>query len=155
MFNHILLCTHGTPGAQKAEALVLDDLLHKGSPDMKITILTVINEDWKWMLGDDWLNTSKTHRDFMNHVDNQLSLEIIGDWERIKSRFPAASRFKFLKIVGPVEETIAEVARKLKNDLIVIGPYQKKQGKGFKARLKNKRFHPLLPVPLLIASSDD
>ena len=151
MFNNILLCTHGTTGARKAEKLVLTDLLPKGPPKMKITVLTVINEDWKWMLGDDWLNTSKTHRDFMSHVDNQLSQEIEADWDRIKKTFPVVSQFKFLKIVGPVEKTIVEVARKLKSDLIVIGSYQKKQGKGFKARLKNKHFHPLLPAPLLIA----
>ncbi|MEN8244088.1 MAG: universal stress protein [Thermodesulfobacteriota bacterium] len=152
MFNNILLCTHGTPGAQKAEKLVLGNLLPNGSTTMKITVLTVINEDWKWMLGDDWLNTSKTHRDFLGHVDDQLAREIETDWNRIKKNFPAASRYKFLKIMGPVDKTIAEVAEKLKNDLIVIGPYQKKQGKGFKARLKNKHFHPLLPAPLLIAS---
>lgn len=152
MFNNILLCTHGTPGARKAEKLVLDNLLSKGPPTLKVTILTVINEDWKWMLGDDWLNTSKTHRDFMRHVDDQLSREIETDWTRIRNTFPAASQFKFLKIVGPVGETIVEVAQKLRSDLIVIGPYQKKQGKGFKARLKNKYFHPLLTVPLLIAS---
>ena len=152
MFNNILLCTHGTPGAQKAETLVLGDLLPNGPTTMKITVLTIINEDWICMLGDDWLNTSKTHRDFMKHVGDQLAEEIETDWNRIKKNFPAASQFKFLKIVGPVEQTIAEVAEKLKNDLIVIGPYQKKQGKGFKARLKNKTFHPLLPAPLLIAS---
>ncbi|MEA3231299.1 MAG: universal stress protein [Thermodesulfobacteriota bacterium] len=152
MFNNILLCTHGTPGARKAETLALGDLLPKGPPALKITVLTVINEDWKWMLGDDWLNTSKTHRDFMSHVNDQLAREIETDWDRIRNTFPAASRFKFLKIVGPVGKTIAEVAQKLESDLIVIGPYQKKQGKGFKARLKNKHFHPLLPVPLLIAS---
>jgi len=151
MFNNILLCTHGTPGARKAETLVLTDLLSKGSPELKITVLTVINEDWKWMLGDDWLNTSKTHRDFMGHVDDQLSREINADWERIKNTFPATAQFKFLKIVGPIGETIVEVAQKLQNDLIVIGSYQKKQGQGFKARLKNKKFHPLLPAPLLVA----
>ena len=88
----------------------------------------------------------------MNHVDDQLSREIEVDWDRIRGSFPVASRFKFLKIVGPVGKTIVEVAQKLQNDLIVIGPYQKKQGKGFKARLKNKNFHPILPAPLLIAS---
>jgi hypothetical protein len=151
MFNNILLCTHGTSGARKAEKLVLGDLLPKGSPAMKITVLTVINEDWKWMLGDDWLNTSKTRRDFMGHVDNQLAREIEADWDRIRNTFPATSRLEFLKVVGPVEKTIAGVAQKLESDLIVIGPYQQKQGKGFKARIKNKHFHPLLPVPLLIA----
>jgi len=152
MFNNILLCTHGTPGAQIAEKLVFNKLLPESSNTMTITVLTIINEDWKWMLGDDWLNTSKTRNVFMTHVDDQLGREIETDWARIKDTFPAASAFKFMKTVGPVEATIAEVSRKLGCDLIVIGPYQKKQGKGFKARLKNKALHPLLPAPLLIAS---
>lgn len=152
MFKHILLCTHGTAGAKKAEALVFNRLLRNGSSAANITILTVINEDWKWMLGDDWLNSSATRRQFMRHVDAQLALEIETDWGRIKNSFPSADRFKFMRVVGPVEETIAEVAAKLKCDLIVIGPYQKKKSKGFKARIKNKKFHPLLPAPLLVAT---
>lgn len=151
MFKNLLLCTHGTLGAQKAEALVFNQLLNNGASAAGVTILTVINEDWKWMLGDDWLNTSKTHRQFMTHVDDQLGREIEADWDRIKRSFPQARRYKFIRVVGPVEDTIAEVAEKFNCDLVVIGPYQKKQHKGFKARIKNKKFHPLLPVPLLTA----
>ena len=152
MFKNILLCTHGSPGAQKAEALVFNQLLCNGSSAERLTILTVINEDWKWMLGDDWLNTSKTRTQFMDHVNDQLAREIEADWERIKNSFHRARGYKFMRVVGPVEDTIAEVAGKLNCDLIVIGAYQKKQYQGFKARIKNKKFHPLLPAPLLTAA---
>ncbi len=151
MFKNILLCTHGTAGARKAEALVLKRLFGNGAA-AEITVLTIINEDWKWMIGDDWLNTSETRTQFMNHVDGQLGMEIEEDWDRIKKTYPSAGRCKFLRVVGPVENTIAEVAAKIGSDLIVIGPYQKKQGKGFKARMKNKKLHPLLPAPLLTAA---
>jgi len=150
MFNHLLLCTHGTPGAQRAEVLVFSDLL-KRQPDVEITILTVINEDWRLMTGDDWLNTSATRNTFIRHVDSQLALEIETDWKRIKAQYPHAENCRFLRTMGPVEETICRVAKENRCDLIVIGPFQKKQGKGFKARIKNKTFHPILTCPLLVA----
>jgi nucleotide-binding universal stress UspA family protein len=153
MFNHLLLCTHGTPGAQIAENLVFAELAGKQA-SIKITVLTVINEDWKLMTGDDWLNTSTTRNTFIEHVDSQLSQEIEADWQRIKARFPRAESCRFIRTMGPIEQTICKVAAENGCDLIVIGPFQKKQGKGFKARMKNKTFHPLLTCPLLVASKN-
>ncbi len=150
MFNHILLCTHGTPGAQRAERWVFEEWLN-GGPPPKVTVLTVLNEDWKWMVGDDWLNTSRTRRQFMQHVVDQVSEEIREDWQRIQDSFPQASRAAFVQVVGSVEETIARTAKQSGCDLIVMGPYQKKQGKGFKDRIRAKTFHPLLPCPVLVA----
>lgn len=150
MFEKILLCTHGTPGAQRAERLVFEQLAANGAP-VSIAVLTVINEDWKLMTGDDWLNSSRTRNDFRLHVTRQVSVEIDEDWARLKEAFPGSAHAEFIKEVGPVEETIAQTARDHGCDLIVIGPYQKKQGRGFKARIQNKKFHQLLPCPLLVA----
>ena len=150
MFNHLLLCTHGTPGAQKAEALVFSDLVGR-HPDVDVAVLTVVNEDWKLMTGDDWLNTSATRNTFIRYVDSQLAREIEADWQRIKERYPRAENCRFIRTMGPIEETICEVAEKIACDLVVIGPFQKKQGKVFKGRLKNKTLHPILPCPLLVA----
>jgi len=150
MFQHILLCTHGTAGAQKAEKLVFEQLL-KNFPETRLTILTIINADWKLMTGDDWLNTSRTRMQFLDHVDGQLTREIEADWERIKTAYPQSTEHRFIEVVGYVEETITEVARRQECDLIVIGPYQKTRSRGFRDRIKNEKFHPLLPCPLLIA----
>ncbi len=150
MFNHILLCTHGTPGARKAEKWVFEKLM-PGFPKTHVTVLTIINQDWSVMTGDDWLNTSTSRNAFRSHVDEQLAAEIEEDWQRIKQTFPNADKCTFKRIFGPIEETFREVAEALACDLIVIGPYQKKQGKGFKARVRNKVLHPLLRVPLMIA----
>lgn len=102
------------------------------------------------MVGDDWLNTSTTRNAFRSHVDDQLAREIEEDWDRIRKAYPHASTCGFKRIFGPIEETFVEAAQSLECDLIVIGPYQKKQGKGFKARVQNKVLHPLLRVPLLV-----
>ncbi len=64
MFNHLLLCTHGSNGALKAEKYVFEQLW-RGRTDVALTVLTVINADWQWMTGDDWLNTSKTRDTFL------------------------------------------------------------------------------------------
>ena len=103
------------------------------------------------MTGDDWLNSSTTRNAFRSHVDDQLAREIEEDWQRIRKTYPHAAACRFKRIFGPIEETFAEAAQSLGCDLIVVGPYQKKQGKGFKARVRNKILHPLLRVPLMVA----
>jgi hypothetical protein len=149
MFKHLLLCTHGSSGALKAEKYVFEKLW-KNRPDVALTVLTVINADWQWMTGDDWLNTSKVRDTFLNHVSEQLAEEIEADWQRIRDAYPVAATARFLRVMGEVEATIARVAQEQACDLIVIGPYQKKHSKGLKARMRNKTLHPLLPVPLLV-----
>lgn len=153
MFNHILLCTHGTPGAQKAERLVFEQLA-PGFPEAKITVLTIINEDWKFMGGDDWLNTDKARMQFFHHLGDTLGDEIQEDWARIRRTYPASEKAQFGSTVGAIEETMARAPQELGADLVVIGPYQKKQGRGFKARLANKKLHPLLTVPVMIAPEE-
>ncbi len=157
MFNHVLLCTHGTEGAKKAESLVFN--LSDANPALKVSVLTVLDEDWRAMTGDDWLNSSKTHSDFLDHVEAQVTEEIDLEWQRIKETYPAASHTAFLQRTGSIEKTIASTARELGCDLIAIGPYQKRKSifstrmeKGLRARLQNKTFHSLLPCPLMIAA---
>jgi nucleotide-binding universal stress UspA family protein len=157
MFTQILLCTHGSEGAQKAEKFVFAQLL-ENNPPPKLTILTIVDKDWSLMTGDDWLNTSKTRNTFIGYVEEQMGREIEEDWQRIKVKFPAAADVRFMKVVGGIEETMAEVAEKLECDLIVIGPYQKKPRRltslkmapGLAARLSNEKLHPLLTTPLLV-----
>jgi len=155
MFKHILLCTHGTGGAQKAEKFVFEKMA--GAPDLKVTLLTVLDEDWRGMTGDDWLNSSKTQATFLDHVEGQVSAEIKEEWERIHQSYPEASKVKFIQKTGMIAEAIAAVAKDLECDGIVIGAYQKTKGlfcrtdrKGLKDTLENKNLHPILPCPLII-----
>ena len=155
MFRHILLCTHGTEGAQKAEAFAFDQL--EKDPSLKVSLLTILDEDWRGMTGDDWLNSSKSHATFLNHVQEQVTEEIEEEWQRIRAAYPAAVNVKFYQRTGNIAKTIAAAARALKCDLIAIGPWQKAKGlldnsrsKGLRDQLKNKELHPLLPCPLII-----
>ncbi len=157
MFKHVLLCTHCTDGAKKAENFVFKAL--KENPELNVTVLTVLDEDWREMTGDDWLNSSKTHTTFLDHVEQQVGEEINEAWQDIKERHPNAENVPFVQRTGKIAETITHTASKLGCDLIVIGPYRKTKrfdihstDLGFlRARLENKTLHPLLPCPLLIA----
>lgn len=158
MFTKILLCTHGSKGAQKAEKFVFEKLLTSLSAE-QVTVLTVIDKDWSGMSSDDWLNTSTTRTQFKDYVQEQLSREIEDDWKRIRELYPSSEKCRFMKVVGGIEETIAEVAEKLECDLVILGPYNKKprrltsviMEKGLADTISNKKLHPLLPCPLLIA----
>ena len=156
MFKHVLLCTHGTEGAGKAEAFVFEQAAK--NPDLKVSVLTILDEDWRAMTGDDWLNSSKTHAAFLDHVEEQVSEEIGEEWQRIKDTYPAALQANFLQRTGNIAKTLTKVAEELACDVIVIGPcYVSKgfltahPGKGLRDTIKNKDLHPLLPCPLLIA----
>ena len=156
MFTKILLCTHGSAGAQKAEEYVFTHLLPK-SQTAELTVLTIIDKDWSSMSSDDWLNTSTTRTQFKDYVEEQLGREIEEDWQRIKDKYPLAEQAKFIKVAGGIEETIAEVAEKIAGELIVIGAVNKKPSRlfsvkmapGLAATLSNAKLHPLLPCPIL------
>ncbi len=157
MFRSLLLCTHGTAGAKQAEHLVFSSLYPK-NPELQVTVLTIIDQDWQGMTGDDWLNSSKTHTTFLDHVQKQMQEENEEDWQRIKDRYPLANKASFVTTVGPIEETIAAQAKQRDCDLIVIGPHRKskrlfnlKMEKGLKSRIKTLTLHKILPCPLLIA----
>lgn len=156
MFKNILLCTHGSEGAQLAERYVFETMLDQVS-DIQLTILTIVDKDWSVMTGDDWLNTSGTRNRFMDYVDEQLGREIGVDWDRIRAAYPVPDKVRFMKVAGDIEETIAEVAEELHSDLVVIGGFMKKPFRltsvkmtpGLAARISNEKLHPLLPCPLL------
>ncbi|WP_457573669.1 universal stress protein [Desulfolithobacter sp.] len=157
MFTSLLLCTHGTDGARQAEQLVFDNLCTE-NPALVVTVLTIIDQDWRSMTGDDWLNSSKTHTTFLNYVENQMQKENEEDWQRIREQYPAAARAVFASVVGPIEQTIAAEARKRNCDLIVIGPYRESRRlfnltmeKGLRSRIDALRLHKMLPCPMLVA----
>jgi nucleotide-binding universal stress UspA family protein len=158
MFSHILLCTHGTPGAQLAESYVFDHMLSR-SPESKITILSIIDKDWTEMSSDDWLNTSKARTQFKDFVEEQVTSEIQDDWNRLIKNFPQAESCKFMRVVGDIEETMVEVADKIDADVIVVGPYTKKKNRllslemrpGLADTIDVKKIQPVLSIPLLIA----
>ncbi len=157
MFRSLLLCTHGTAGARMAEHLVFARLC-AASPGLRVTVLTIIDRDWQDMTGDDWLNSSRTHAAFLDHVQQQVQEENEHEWQRIRNAYPAAATAVFVGVVGSIEETMAGQARQRGCDLIVIGPHRRSRrlfnlemSPGLRARTDTLLLHRILPCPLLVA----
>ena len=147
VMKHILLATHGTPGARKAETLAREWADKYGA---KVTILSIINEAWGDMTCDDWLNTSTTRNNFGSYVAGEIAKEIDGVWTRIREDFDGVE-IDFLSKGGKLEDVLAEACEKVNPDVAIMGAWQKNQAPGFRDRLENKRLHPQMPCPLVVA----
>jgi nucleotide-binding universal stress UspA family protein len=145
--KHILLTTHGTPGARKAEVLAREWADRYGA---KVTILSIINEAWGDMTCDDWLNTSTTRNTFGSYVAGEISREIGTLWDRLRQEFQGVD-IDFLSQAGKLEEVLAEAAREVDADVVIMGAWQQEQAPGFKDRFENRRLHPQMPCPLVVA----
>ncbi|NJB69247.1 nucleotide-binding universal stress UspA family protein [Desulfobaculum xiamenense] len=147
MFANILVATHGTPGAQRAEQLAAR---LAGDWGARLTVLSVVNADWSLMTGDDWLNSSATRNHFADYVEAEIDREMRAVWERIREQIAPLDP-AFVRRVGPLEQSITDAARETGADLIVVGTRQQRQAPGFRARLDDRLLHPELPCPLLVA----
>jgi nucleotide-binding universal stress UspA family protein len=145
--KHILLTTHGTPGARKAEVLAREWADRYGA---KVTILSIINEAWGDMTCDDWLNTSTTRNTFGSYVAGEISREIGTLWDRLRQEFQGVD-IDFLSKAGKLEDVLAEAAREVDADVVIMGAWQQEQAPGFKDRFENRRLHPQMPCPLVVA----
>lgn len=144
--KHILLATHGTPGALKAEVLARMWAEQYGA---RVSVLSIINEAWGDMTCDDWLNTSTTRNNFGSYVASEIAKEIQGVWNRVRNDFDGIE-IDFLSKGGKLDDVLAEAAAKVNADVAIMGAWQKDQAPGFKDRFENKRLHPQMPCPLVV-----
>jgi nucleotide-binding universal stress UspA family protein len=149
MFKKILLATHGTKGAQAAEDLSVELAREQGAT---LLCIHVVNEDWKWMTGDDWLNTSASRNRFARHVEDELA----GEAEVIRARVAEKAAessvpVAFEKTVGNPGKVILEAASGTGADLIVMGSRQKRQDEGFKSRISWDKLFVESTVPIILA----
>ncbi len=145
--KHILLATHGTPGARKAETLARQ---WADTYDAKVTVLSIINEAWGDMTCDDWLNTSTTRNNFASYVSGEIASEIQAVWDRVREDFDGVD-IEFISKGGKLDNVLAEAAEKVGADVVIMGAWQKVQAPGFRDRFENKRLHPQMPCPMVVA----
>lgn len=146
-YSHILVASHGTPGARAAEALALD----LAAPGGRLTHLYAVEEFWLGMRGDDWLNNVAGRQRFERHLEGELQ----SDMEREFARFGAAAAARGLTcdhrgMVGRPEAGLVALAA-AGCDLVVVGAPRPKGVKGFRSRLGLEPLVKALTVPLLVA----
>ncbi len=149
MFKKILIATHGTKGAQAAEDLSVDLAEEHGAA---LHCLHVVNEDWKFMTGDDWLNTSACRNRFARHVEDELGLEAEVIQKRISEKASRRSvAVTFEKKVGNPGKLILAAASVAGADLIVMGGRQQRQDQGFKSRIDWNKLLIESTIPIILA----
>jgi len=149
--NNILLASHGTEGAQAAEAMAFK-LCKKGG---HVHHLIVVPSLWKGMTGDDWLNNGTTRDRFRRYLENELSEEVEANKNRV-SQAAEAHELKYTSevIVGEPDECLIKTSEKSEYDLIVMGSPRPKGKPGLRSRMMTKITRKL-PTPVLIVPYPD
>ncbi|RLJ68042.1 universal stress protein [Sulfurisoma sediminicola] len=145
----LLLCHHGTAGANRAEALA-HELTVPGTT--MIVHCLVVPELWAGMQGDDWLNNASTRDTFGSYVENMLEndarRELAGVAGRCKERGIA---YEAVMRLGEPADVVLAVATETGADLVVIGPPRRKGEEGLRSRMDLEKLVRGLKCPLLIA----
>jgi nucleotide-binding universal stress UspA family protein len=145
----LLLCHHGTPGAQAAASFALEAAV-PGSTT--VIHCLVVPELWAGMQGDDWLNNASTRDAFGRYVENMLEndarRELAGVEARCKERGLA---YEAVMRLGEPADVVLAVAAEAGADLVVIGPPRRKGEEGLRSRMDLEKLVRSLKCPLLIA----
>ena len=106
-YTHIVLASHGTPGAQAAERAALA-LLASGA---RLSQLVVVPDFWNGMMGDDWLNNASTRDAYGKYVERQLQREIAAQVERVRAQAGERGlRYEFRIVLGKPTECLLAFA---------------------------------------------
>ncbi len=149
--NNILLASHGTEGAQAAEAMAFE-ICEKGG---HVHHLIVVPSLWQGMTGDDWLNNGSTRDRFRRYLENELSQEVETHKHRV-SQAAEAHELKYTSevIVGEPDECLIKSSEKSAYDLIVMGSPRPRGKPGLRSRMVTKTTRKL-PTPVLIVPYPD
>jgi len=146
----LLLASHCTEGAQRAEALALS----LAEPQQtRIIHLLIVPDFWDGMQGDDWLNNSSTRDTFARHLENQLEQET----KELIQQVQQSCEAKGLEYVsslryGDPADCLLEALVDNPVDLVIIGPPRPKGVKGLRSRMNLDKLTRGLKTPLLVAS---
>lgn len=146
-FTHILIASHGTPGAQAAEQAALDWCRAGG----RLSHLLVVPDLWRGMMGDDWLNNASTRDTYGKYVESELQREIDAHVARIRAQAAAAGiAYECRIMLGKPTECLLEYGRETTPALVVIGAPRPKGQLGLRSRMHPERLGGALTAPLLV-----
>ncbi|MBI1988949.1 MAG: universal stress protein [Betaproteobacteria bacterium] len=146
-FAHILIASHGTPGAQAAERAAFALCRARG----RLSHLIVVPDLWRGMMGDDWLNNASTRDDYGKYVENQLQREIQSHIDRMRPQALARDiAYEFRVVLGKPTECLLAFSREAAPDLVLIGAPRPKGVSGLRSRMHPEQLAGTLAVPLLV-----
>lgn len=143
----LILASHGTPGARKAEKVAVD-LCSKNAATLHH--LLVIPDFWKGMMGDDWLNNAITRSRFGDYVENQLARDAAAELERLeKTCTQKGIVYSSAVHLGKPAQCLIDICKQNDFDLAVIGTPRPKGSPGLRSRMNLERLARSLTTPLL------
>ncbi|MDM8563327.1 universal stress protein [Candidatus Marithioploca araucensis] len=146
-YKHILLASHGTPGACAAEVATFKLC----QPDTTLHHLIIVPEFWKGMLGDDWLNNAITQIRYGQYLEGELEKEIQENINRVSAEAKTRDiTYSYEFMLGDPAECLLKVANDSRFDLVVMGSPRPKNKEGIKSRLHCETLIHALSIPLLI-----
>jgi nucleotide-binding universal stress UspA family protein len=146
-YRHVVLASHGTPGAQAAERAALV-LCARGAT---LSQLVVVPELWKGMMGDDWLNNASTRDAYGRHVERQLESEIATHVQRVRTQAEALGlRYRCRTVLGAPAACLVAYCRELVPELVVIGAPRPKGAAGLRSRMEMEVLVRALTAPLFV-----
>ncbi len=148
-FAHILVASHGTPGAQAAERAALDWCRARG----RLSHLIVVPDLWRGMMGDDWLNNAATRDVYGKYVENQLQRETQSHIDRVRSQALARDiTYEFRVVLGKPTECLLAFSREVAPDLVMIGAPRPKGSSGLRSRMHTEQLAGALAMALLVVA---
>ncbi len=150
MFKRILVATHGTEGAKKAEAYAIGLAREFGS---ELHGLYVIHKGWSSLVGIEWLHPSRTRMEFYKYAETEFNRRAEEVLEALREHSTGIEVTISIR-VGEPAEVIAEEARDKGIDLIVIGSSSNRRSEEYKAKVSLKKLVKFAPCPVLVANND-
>ena len=146
-FLHVLIASHGTPGAQAAEHAALGWCRAGG----RLSHLVVVPDLWRGMQGDDWLNNASTRDAYGKYVENELQREIDAHVGRLRAQAAAAGiGYEFKTVLGKPTECLVAYSAEIAPALIVIGAPRPRGLPGLRSRMYPQQLVGALAAPLLV-----
>ena len=145
--KQILLASHGTPGARAAERAALALC----GPKTTLHHLIVVPDFWKGMMGDDWLNNSKTRDTYGRYVEAELEGEVRRHIANLQ-RQAAKRRVRYQPeiVFGKPEDCLRERLKRRANRHGRAGRPRPKGKAGLRSRMLTEKLLRTLSVPVLI-----
>ena len=146
-FTHVLIASHGTPGAQAAEQAALAWC----GAGVRLSHLVVVPDLWRGMMGDDWLNNASTRDTYGKYIESELQREVDVHVGRLRAHAATAGvSYEFRVVLGKPTDCLLAYAREVAPALVVIGAPRPKGRLGLSSRMHPERLAVGLTAPLLI-----
>ncbi len=148
MFKRILVATHGTEGAKKAERLALELASQNNA---ELFVLYVINSNWSSITGIEWLNASHTRMEFYKHLEEDIYQKAEQTLKDI-NMMALENQIKINNIisVGIPEKVICNECEKNQIQLLVLGRKIKGKRADYIYTLQFKKIKDSISCPILI-----